>query len=217
MISFDRVSKSYSGHGVRKKIIEGFTFTFPTGRNVAILGSNGVGKSTLMRLMSGAELPDYGRVTRVGRVSWPVGFSAGFNGSMTGIENIRFVARIYGQDTEEVTEFVRSFSELGSSIGLPVKNYSSGMKARLGIGMSMALNFDYYLVDEVIAVGDASFKQKTRNMFRAKLEKSNMFMISHSMRQVREYCDCGIHMTKGCVAYYDNVDELIAAYEGDLA
>lgn len=213
MIELHCVSKTYALKGVRKRVLDRLTFTFPPDRNVAIMGPNGAGKSTLMRLISGAEQPDEGRIIRHGRVSWPLGFSGGFNGSMTGIENIRFVARIYGEDTEAVIDYVREFAELGPSLDLPIRTYSSGMKARLAFGMSMAIDFDCYLIDEITAVGDESFKKKSQAVFHDKLPNARVVMISHSMSQIRDYCDCGILLTPAGVSNFDDVDDLIAMYQ----
>ena len=214
MIELRGISKTYRIKGVRKRVLDRLTFTFPRDRNVAIIGPNGAGKSTLMRLVSGAEQPDEGRIIRHGRVSWPLGFSGGFNGSMTGIENIRFVARVYGADTEAAIKYVKDFSELGVSLGLPIRTYSSGMKARLAFGMSMAIDFDCYLIDEITAVGDGIFKKKSKAVFREKLPKARIVMISHSMSQIREYCDCGLLLSPEGIMYFDNIEELIAGYQG---
>lgn len=211
MIELINVSKSYSLKGIKKPILKNFSFAFPKGRNVAIMGANGVGKSTLMRLLAGAEQPDSGRIRREGKISWPLGFSGGFNGSMTGLENIFFVSRIYGQNTKEIVRYVEEFSELGKSLGLPIKTYSSGMKARLAFGLSMAIDFDCYLIDEITAVGDAKFKAKSKKVFSQKLKNAQIIMISHSKEQIRSYCDCGILMTKEGIVFYDDIEALIRA------
>ena len=216
MIELRNVSKTYSMKGVRKQVIRDLSFSFSPHRNTAILGPNGAGKSTLLRLISGAELPDTGDVIRKGRVSWPLGFSGGFNGSMTGLENVRLVARLYGEDTEQLIENVRREAELGPSLNLPVRTYSSGMKARLAFAMSMAINFDCYLVDEVIAVGDESFQRRTRDAFRKKLAKSRIIMVSHSMSKIRQYCDNGLLLSEQAVWYFDDIDELASAYHNVL-
>ena len=175
MIQFENVRKSYRTKDAPKVILKNLTLTLPHA-NVGILGSNGSGKSTLLRLIAGTEAPDAGLITRTGRISWPLGFAGSFNGSLSGAENCLFVARIYGQDTEYVLDYVREFSELGSFFRMPVNSYSSGMRARLAFGVSMAIAFDYYLVDEITAVGDAQFQQKCQQTFREKLSNSRIIM-----------------------------------------
>lgn len=213
MIDLVQISKSYTTKNVRKPIFNRLSFSFPRDRNVAIMGPNGAGKSTLMRLLAGTEAPDYGYIRRYGKLSWPLGFSGGFNGSMSGMENIRFVARIYGRDVEAMVEYVGEFSELGTSLNLPVRSYSSGMKARLAFGMSLAIDFDCYLIDEVIAVGDERFKQKSKREFRKKLPRAKLIMISHSMAQIAEYCDCGLFISANIVEYFDTIEGLVERYK----
>ena len=213
MIELKKVSKAYISKGVHKPIVKDLTFTFPAGQNVAIMGQNGVGKSTLMRMIAGTEQPDSGQIFRSSRVSWPLGFSGGFNGSMTGLENIRFVARIYNQNIETVINYVEEFSELGPSLRLPIKTYSSGMKARLAFGLSMAIDFQVYLIDEITAVGDETFRAKSKKVFGEKLASSRIIMISHSDAAIREYCDCGLFLSRDGVHYYDDLDNLIEDYQ----
>lgn len=213
MLVFDRVSKCYRTKGVKKTILSNFSFEFPSGRNVGIMGKNGVGKSTLMRLVAGIEPPDFGHIYRTSRVSWPLGFAGGFNGSMTGIENIRFVSRIYGQDTEKVIAYVTEFAELGPSLRLPIKKYSSGMKARLAFGLSMAIDFDVYLIDEITAVGDENFRIKSQAVFQDKLARSQIIMISHSQGAIKEYCDCGLLLEGDKIRFFDEVGDLLNAYK----
>lgn len=212
MIQLNNIYKTYYSKGIRKPIFQGLNFEFNMDRNYALLGQNGVGKSTLLRLIAGGEMPDSGIIERKGKVSWPMGFSGGFNGTMTGIENIRFVSRIYGQDPKRVIQYVCDFSELGDSISLPIKTYSSGMRARLAFGLSLAIDFDCYLVDEVIAVGDANFRQKSQKAFQAKFNHSFLIMASHSPGIIKEYCDCGILLKHGSFEYHDTIDELLEAY-----
>ncbi len=213
MIELQNVTKSYHLKGVHKTILDDLSFTFPQSRNVAIMGQNGAGKSTLMRLIAGVEYPDSGRIYRATSVSWPLGFAGGFNGSMTGLENARFVARIYNQDTEAVIDYVKGFAELGHSLNLPIKTYSSGMKARLAFGISMAIDFRVYLIDEITAVGDEQFKIKSQQVFSEKLKNSQIIMISHSETAIRSYCDCGLLLAPDGVYYYDDVNTLIADYK----
>ncbi len=217
MIELVDVHKAYVLKGVRKPILRGFSFRFPPGRNIGIMGENGVGKSTLLRLIAGTEPPDGGEVRRTSKVSWPMGFSGGFNGTMTGIENARFVARIYGAPTEHVMDYVRRFSDLGPSLDLPIRTYSSGMKARLAFGLSLAIDFDYYLVDEITAVGDQTFKRKSRAAFRDKLDHARVIMVSHGASTIRQYCDCGLFMTRRGIFFYDDVEDLVADYQKVLA
>jgi capsular polysaccharide transport system ATP-binding protein len=213
MLVFDRVTKSYNLKGVKKVILDNLSLTLPEDKNLAIMGKNGAGKSTMMRLLAGTEPPDCGHIYRTQKVSWPLGFAGGFNGSMTGIENIRFVSRIYGQDTDRVIEYVTEFAELGPSLRLPIKTYSSGMKARLAFGLSMAIDFQVYLIDEITAVGDENFKKKSQAVFRDKLAESQIIMVSHSPNTIKEYCDCGLLLENGRTIYYPTVQELIEAYK----
>ncbi|KZK87961.1 Polysialic acid transport ATP-binding protein KpsT [Pseudovibrio sp. W64] len=212
MIEFQEVHKSYRLKGVTKTILNKLTTRFPTGKNIGILGHNGAGKSTLMRLIAGAELPDSGRIKRNVKISWPLGFGGGFAGKMTGIENVRFVARMYGEDTERMVEFVEDFSELGPSMTLPIQTYSSGMKARLAFGVSMAINFECYLIDEVTAVGDRRFKRKCDEVFESKLKHANIIMISHSERTIKKLCDTACLLHEGELIMYDSVDEALAQH-----
>lgn len=212
MIELHQVSKAYRLKGIRKVVFQGLDFRFERGRNIAVMGPNGAGKSTLLRLLSGAEMPDEGRIVRNVRVSWPLGFSGGFNGSMTGLENVRFVSRIYGQDTERVIDYVHGFSELGRSMKLPIKTYSSGMKARLAFGLSMAIDFDCYLIDEITAVGDAGFRIKSKSALEQKLDHSRVIMVSHSAEAIRSYCDCGLLLSNDGLRFFDRVDDLLEVY-----
>lgn len=212
MLAFNNVSKSYRVKGITKTILTDFSFEFPLNRNVGIMGRNGAGKSTMMRLMAGIEPPDFGRVYRTSRVSWPLGFAGGFNGSMTGIENIRFVSRIYGQDTERVISYVTEFAELGRSLRLPIKTYSSGMRARLAFGLSMAIDFDVYLIDEITAVGDEDFKKKSKTVFQERLAKSQIIIVSHSPSTIAQYCDCGLLLEGDQIRFFDQVDDFLLAY-----
>lgn len=217
MIELNQVSKAYSLQGVRKVILDDLTLQIPKGRNLGVMGRNGAGKSTFLRLLSGAEQPDRGQIRRHMRVSWPLGFQGSFVGNMSGIENIHFVSRIYAQDTEAVVAYVEAFAELGDSIRLPVKTYSSGMKARLAFGLSMAIKFDCYLIDELTSVGDKSFQEKSKAAFREQLKDSQVVMVSHAEATIRAYCDSGLYFTAaGSVRYHNNVEDLIADYQAGL-
>ncbi len=213
MIVFDNVSKSYPVKGGRRTIIHPFSCVFESGLSIGIIGRNGSGKSTLMRLLSGAEKPDTGHITRYGRVSWPIGFGGGLHGALTGRENIRFVSRIYAVPFEETYPAVEEFAELGSYMDEQIRVYSSGMKARLSFGISMALDFDYYLIDEVIAVGDAKFQKRCAEIFEERRKYASVILVSHSDRQLKQFCDIGGVLHNGKLRFYNDLDEAIQLYQ----
>jgi capsular polysaccharide transport system ATP-binding protein len=202
--------------GVKKTIINDVTMTIPRGKSIGLLGRNGAGKSTLLQIIAGTLDLDKGRVVRKGKVSWPLGFAGSFQGNLSGEQNVRFVARIYGVDTEELVDYVAEFAELGEFFRAPVRTYSSGMKARLAFGVSMGVKFDYYLVDEITAVGDTNFKRKSQKAFKERLSDSDVVMVSHSPSTLRDYCETGVVLEDGSLTYYDNLEEAIAVHEGNL-
>ncbi|MDC5812472.1 ABC transporter ATP-binding protein [Vibrio europaeus] len=212
MIDLINVSKTYSTASGKKQVLKPCTLNFPKGRNIGLLGVNGAGKSTLLRMIAGSEAPTSGVIKRNVKMSWPLGFSGGLNGSMTGAENLRFVSRIYGADIKQVTEFVKEFSELGDYLDMPIRNYSSGMKARLAFGLSMAIDFDCYLVDEITGVGDRRFQEKCRDAFKERSEKSSLIMVSHSMPTLKEHCDLGLVLSNGDLAFYEDINQAIDRY-----
>ena len=217
MIRLSDVSKSYPSKGGRKHVLEHVSMTFPPGQNTAIIGPNGAGKSTLMRLMSGAELPDRGRVERSATVSWPLGFAGGLHGVLTGRENIAFISRIYGRDYGEMIDFVEDFAEIGPAMNNQVKTYSNGMRARLAFGISMAIAFDYYLIDEVIAVGDASFRAKCRQVLNEQLTNSTVILVSHSAAMMREFAVRGCVLEERRLIEFDDVNDAVTHYEASIA
>lgn len=162
-------------------------------------------------------MPDAGEVIREGRVSWPIGFAGGFNGSLTGEENCRFVARIYGADVDEVVEFARGFAEIGQYFHMPVRTYSSGMRARLAFGVSMAVDFDTYLVDEITAVGDGRFKKKCRTAFAERRERSSVIIVSHQLKTIRQYADHYAVLRRGKLHFFDDIHEVKRFYRGAAA
>jgi len=214
MVRLENVSKHYRLRNASKVVLDNVTFGFPQGNNIAVLGLNGAGKSTLIRLIAGAEEPTSGRIIRNANISWPLGFSGGFAGSMTGKENVRFVARIYGRDVDEVEDFVRAFADIGEHYFMPVRTYSSGMRARLAFGVSMAIDFDCYLVDEILAVGDAVFRKRCEDMFSSKLKKSNIIMVAHAPSLLRKYCSSAAILIDGKLRYFPDLEEGIKAYNG---
>lgn len=217
MIHIQNLSKSFRLRGQVKTVIDDLTLTIPSGRAVALLGRNGAGKSTLLEMVSGTQKPDRGTIESDGSLSWSVGLKSSFHRELTGAQNVRFIARIYGVDTDELLAFVEDFSELGPHFDMPMRSYSQGMRARLGFGTSMGIHFDTYLVDEVTAVGDAAFKRKSRAVFRQRMETSGAIMVSHSMAQLRDFCDSGLVLEDGQAHYFDDLEEAIALHEDILS
>lgn len=216
MIRFENLTKSFQVRGQRKVVIDNLDATLPTGKSLALLGRNGAGKSTLMQIIAGTMRPDSGRVISDGSISWPVGFGGSFHRELTGAQNVRFIARIYGVDTEELEDFVRDFAQLGPHFNMPLRSYSAGMKSRLAFGASMGIQFDTYLVDEVTAVGDAAFRQKSRAVFAERMKQSSAVLVNHDMGQLREFCDAGIVLERGHLEYFDNLEEAIARHEENM-
>ncbi len=212
VIRFDNVTKIYRTEGHKRTILERVSFTLKPGVSYGFLGINGAGKSTTLRLLAGTEMPSKGRVVRNRRVSWPLGFAGGFHPMMTGRDNIIFVARIYGEDPRRVLDYVEDFSELGSYLDVPIRTYSSGMGARLAFGMSMAIPFDCYLIDETTAVGDARFQKRCEEAFTARRENADVIMVSHSMDVMRTWCQQGIVLINGRAIVYENIDDAIEVY-----
>lgn len=212
MIQLDRVFKFYKTEGHVKIVLDHASTIFETGHSYGLLGVNGAGKSTTMRLIAGTELPNSGKVRRSVRVSWPLGFTGGFHPSMTGRENVKFVSRAYGEDVRRVINFVEDFAELGDYMDVPIKTYSSGMSARLAFGLSMAIEFECYLVDEVTAVGDARFAARCKAVFESRKATADMIMVSHSMGTIKEYCDRGAVLVDGQLIMFDTVDKAIEIY-----
>ncbi|WP_297192235.1 ABC transporter ATP-binding protein [uncultured Campylobacter sp.] len=220
MIKLDNITKFYTlSSGKRHYIFKDFTFEFPENCSIGLMGKNGAGKSTLMRLLSGAEVPNKGRIITNKRISWPLGLAGGFQNSLTARDNVAFVARVYGykgRALKEKIKFVEDFAEIGKFFDEPMGNYSAGMRSRIGFGLSMAFDFDYYLIDEAGAVGDPSFIKKSRKLYEQRLANSNVIMVSHIVSEIRKWCDKIVLLHDGTVDVYDDVDEGIAAYQGKL-
>lgn len=213
MIALENLTKIYSRNGVRTVVADRINAVFPTGQSVALLGRNGAGKSSLLRMIAGTMLPTSGRILSDGTVSWPVGFAGSFHNELTGAQNVRFVARIYGVDTDALVDYVADFSELGENYHKPFGTYSSGMRSRLAMGTSMGIDFDTYLVDEVTSVGDAAFKAKSEIVFRDRMENASSVVVSHSMPFVRKTCTMGAVLHQGKLTLFDKVNEAISYYE----
>ena len=214
MLSLQNASKSYWSEAGETRILEDVTLDFPVNENIGILGYNGAGKSTFLRIVAGIEHLDVGDIRVHRRVSWPLGFSGGFAAPLSGEENCRFIARIYGLDADDIIDFVTDFSELGRYMRAKVKTYSSGMRARLAFGLSMAIDFEVYLIDEVTAVGDKSFQQKCREAFAERRERSNVLVVSHSLNTIKEYCSCAAVLQNGEIQLFHSIDEAAKSYEG---
>jgi len=213
MIKLDSVTKAYPTRQGLHLVLNDISVVFPSGVSIGILGRNGAGKSTLMRLIGGAEAPDKGSVTRQGRISWPIGFSGGFHPSLTGEENCRFLARIYNADIDEVVAATEEFAELGEYFYNPIKTYSSGMRSRLAFGVSMAIDFETYLVDEVTGVGDLRFKKKSEEAMAARRERSSIIIVSHQMGTIEQFADMCAVLEGGRIQVYDALEEAQEAYE----
>ncbi|EOI3504614.1 ABC transporter ATP-binding protein [Cronobacter dublinensis] len=215
MINIENLTKSYRTPAGRHYVFKDLNLTLPAGQSVALIGRNGAGKSTLLRMIGGTDNPDSGRIVSRATISWPVGLAGGFQGSLTGRENVKFVARLYAtkEELRQKVAFVEDFAELGKYFDMPVKAYSSGMKARLGFGLSMAFTFDYYLVDEVTAVGDASFRKKCEMIFEERHRDACFLMVSHNLNSLKHYCDAAVFIGReNQVCYYDDINEAIDAY-----
>lgn len=217
MIRFENLTKSFRIRGERKVVIDNLSLTLPAGRSLALMGRNGAGKSTLLEMIAGTIRPDSGRIVSDGTISWPVGFGGSFHRELTGAQNIRFIARIYGVDTDGLLAFVEDFADLGKSFHMPVRSYSSGMRSRLTFGASMGIRFDTYLVDETTAVGDAVFRRKSRAVFADRMRHSSAIMVNHSMSQIRQFCNAGLVLEQGQLQYFDDLEEAIAVHEAMMS
>ena len=219
MIKIENLTKSYRTPTGRHYVFKDLNLEIPSGKSVAFIGRNGAGKSTLLRMIGGIDRPDSGKIITNKTISWPVGLAGGFQGSLTGRENVKFVARLYAKQEElkEKIEFVEEFAELGKYFDMPIKTYSSGMRSRLGFGLSMAFKFDYYIVDEVTAVGDARFKEKCAQLFKERHKESSFLMVSHSLNSLKEFCDVAIvFKDDNAVSFHVDVQEGVDEYRNLL-
>lgn len=213
MIECRNIHMSYRNGSASKKVLKGVDFTINPRDRIGLLGRNGAGKSTLIRLVGGVEMPTQGKVKRRMTCSWPLGFTGGFQGSLTGYDNARFIARIYDKPYAKMRAFVEEFTELGNNLKMPVKIYSSGMRARLAFALSLAIEFECYLIDEVIMVGDKNFQDKCREEFFEKRSDRALLLASHSISMVKAYCNRAIVLNDGTAHVYEDVAEAIAIYE----
>ncbi len=212
MIALDGVRKAYPTAGGRRIVLEDATVAFAPGHNFGILGANGVGKSTLIRLLAGSELPDRGTITRHARVSFPLGYGGTFHGALSGRENVAFIARVYGAGVNATLRFVEDFAELGEYFGMPVNTYSAGMRARLAFGACLAIDFDVYLIDEVTEIGDERFRRRCAAAFRERLRRSDIILATHNSHTIRQYCDRGAVLAGGRLELFDDVASAFERY-----
>jgi capsular polysaccharide transport system ATP-binding protein len=217
MISLERVSKAYPTAGGKRVILEDVTFRLEKGQKIGILGVNGAGKSTLIRLLAGVEQPSGGRIVRGMSVSWPLAFGGAFQTSLTGIDNLRFISRVYGRPEAPMLSFVKEFSGLGRYLREPIKVYSSGMRARLAFALSLAVEFDCFLIDEVIAVGDHAFQERCREELFVRRADRSMIFVSHDANLVRQYCDFAAVLDRGRLVLCESVDEAYVRYHAGQA
>lgn len=212
MIICRDLSKSYKHGSFHKKVLSDVNLSVKKGERIALLGRNGAGKSTLIKLIGGVELPTSGTIKRYMSVSWPLGFNGGFQGSLTGYDNARFVARIYRRDYSDIRAFVEDFTELGRQLKMPVKTYSSGMRARLAFALSLAIEFDCYLIDEIIMVGDQNFHRKCHHELFEKRNDRAMILASHSLEVVRDFCERAVIVNNGSATEYSDVALALETY-----
>ena len=203
---------TYENGGRKKQVFQDLTFSVFRGERVAILGRNGQGKSTLIKILGGIIPPTEGRVTWRMQSSWPIGFGGGFQGSLTGIDNVRFLARLYGRDYLTMLDQVEDFAELGNAMRQPVKQYSSGMRARLAFGLSIAIEFDCYLIDELVAVGDTRFQQKCDVELFEKRKDRAFLLASHDMSLISKHCDRAIVIQSGRAKLFSDIEEAVDIY-----
>ena len=218
MIEIRNLYKRYHGPFGGDWVLKDINLTIPQGVSVGLIGRNGAGKSTLLRLIGGMDTPDRGSVTRAGKVSWPIGLVGGFQGSMTGRQNVKFVGRVHGgnQHIDSIIQQVQQFAELGPAFDKPLKTYSSGMRSRLAFGLSLAFDFDVYLSDEATSVGDAAFKQKATEAFRARVGSASLIMVSHSIGILKDLCQAGIWLNDGKAIWYDKLEDAIRDYHQSI-
>ena len=213
MLTVDRLAMVYPTREGPRRLFDDLTFRLEPGERLAVMGRNGQGKSTLMKILGGVVIPTAGQVRWARPSSWPIGYAGAFQGALTGLDNIRFIARIYGRPVDEVTARTEAFAELGhAALRQPVKHYSSGMRARLAFGLSLAIEFDAYLIDEVIAVGDAGFQRKCElELFGARGERT-FVIASHDLGFLLSTCTRGLVLDGGRAKLFDDIELAVGVY-----
>jgi len=216
MIVVEDVYKRYqTDHGPGKWVLQGVSFEIPPKLSVGLVGSNGAGKSTLLRLIGGIDVPSRGHIERNCRVSWPMGFGGGLQGSLTGRQNAKFVCRIHGHADDILGRlaYIEEFTELGDAFDEPVKTYSSGMRSRLQFGLSLAFDFDVYISDEVTAAGDNAFREKAATAFKKLSDHASIIMVSHGEGTLRQFCTAGIWLNEGRTHWFDDISDALREYK----
>lgn len=220
MIIVENVHKRYmTDSGPGRWVLQDVSITIPANVNVGLIGRNGAGKSTLLRIIGGTDNPTRGKVERRCRVSWPMGFGGGLQGSLTGRQNAKFICRIHGreEDMAERIAFIQDFAELGDYFDEPVKTYSSGMKSRLQFGMSLAFDFDTYISDEITAAGDAVFRNKAAAAFKNLAGRAGIIMVSHNESTLRQFCSAGIWLHDGQARWFDDIGDALKHYKESMS
>lgn len=220
MITLENVTKYYPMRNGVHYVVKDISLEIPSNKSLAVLGPNGAGKSTLLRLIGGAESPNSGTIKTSSNVSWPLGLGVGFQVSLTGLQNVEFVCKINGltrEETDQVIEGVLDFSELDEFFYMPVKTYSSGMRARLGFGLSINFDFDYYLIDELTSVGDAIFRKKASKAFEEIRKRAAVVFVAHNLNTLRNSCESALFLRDGNATYHEDIEEGIEAYEAYIS
>jgi capsular polysaccharide transport system ATP-binding protein len=217
MLSVEHVSKVYETRRGPYKVFDDISFTLERGRNLGILGRNGAGKSTMIRLISGAERPTTGRIRRGMRVSWPLAFAGAFAHNLTGLDNLKFVCRVYGVPYKPLLPFIEEFTELGKFLREPVMHYSHGMLTRLAFALSMAIEFDCFLIDEAMIVGDVRFHERCHYELFQKRKDRAFILVTHDAEAIKTYCENAVVLSEGRLHTFPNVDAAYAFYLESLA
>jgi capsular polysaccharide transport system ATP-binding protein len=212
MIQIVNVTKQYPMRHGFATVLDDVNLTIKPGEKIGILGNNGAGKSTLIRLISGIEYPTQGYVKRSMSVSWPLAFAGGFQGRLTGLDNLKFICRVYGTTVDDKIDFVQDFAELGKYFKEPTETYSSGMLTRLAFAISMVIDFDCFLIDEVVAVGDSRFQQKCHDELFVKRKDRAMIFVSHHDGYIKEHCQRAAVLIQGKLHPFDDVDSALTRY-----
>ena len=216
MIRTEHLTKYFRLKGQKKYVVRDLNVTFPAKTSVGLLGRNGAGKSTLLKILGRQMRPNEGRVITDGQVSWQVGYAGSFHPQLSGRQNVRFIARVYGLDSDELCDFTQDFAELGPSFDMPMRTYSSGMRARLSYGVTMGIPFSYYLIDEVTSVGDRAFRDKCAELLHDRLSNSGAIFVSHSDSTIKQHCTKACVLENGFISWFDDVDEAIEVHNYNM-